>query len=138
MALEQRAAWDGDAVPKPWRVVLVDDEDDIRALIRIMLRCDGRFDVVAEASNGSEAVEAIVQHRPDVVVLDLSMPVMDGVTALTIIKGVAPDCRVAVCSAHGESTAYALALGADAYIDKVDLHHRLTGVLGQLCASRCG
>jgi CheY-like chemotaxis protein len=134
MALEQRATWDGDAVSRQWRVVVVDDEDDIRALVRIMLGADGRFAIVAEAPNGREAVEAVATHKPDVVVLDLSMPVMDGIAALPLIREVAPDCRVAVCSAHGESSAYVLGIGADAYVDKLDLPRSLAHVLDDLCA----
>jgi len=132
MALSERAT--GDRAPRPWRVVVVDDEDDIRVLVRVLLRADGRFAVVAEAVNGREGVDAVVAHRPDVVVLDLRMPVMDGLTALALIRQLAPECRVVVCSAHRESAAFVLDIGADAYVDKFDVPRSLAPVLDDLCA----
>lgn len=121
------------AAARQWRVVVVDDDDDMRVLVRIVLERDGRFDIVAEATDGGGAVDAIVANRPDVVVLDLSLPVMDGTTALSVIKEVAPDCRIAVCSAKHDGASELLGSGADAYIDKLDMRQSLPRVLDELC-----
>jgi len=125
-----------DASPRQWRVVLAEDDDDMRVLVRIMLERDGRFEIVAEATTGGSAIDAIVTKQPDVVVLDLGLPVMDGSTALSVIKEVAPDCRVAVCSASRDGAAEVLESGADVFVDKLDVPRSLAQVLDQLCAAR--
>ena len=125
-----------DQSPRRWRVVVAEDDDDIRVLVRIMLERDGRFDIVAEATDGGGAIDAIVANHPDVVVLDLSLPVMDGSTALSVIKEVAPDCRVAVCSASRDGAAEILQSGADVFVDKLDVPRSLAHVLDELCAAR--
>ena len=80
------------------RTLLVDDVEDIRALLRVLMQQDGRFDVVAEASDGEEAIALAREHRPDLVVLDLAMPVMDGLTALPELRRALPDVRVVILS----------------------------------------
>lgn len=102
------------------RVLLVDDAQDIRFLVRLGLERDGRFEVVAEAINGVDAIELAEVHQPDVVVLDVAMPVMDGLEALPLIRTVAPACRIAMLSGF---TARSMASdaterGADAYLEK--------------------
>ena len=81
-------------------VVVADDNDDIRALVRLTLELDGRFDVVGEAVNGREAIELAESSQPDVVVLDLQMPVLDGARALPLILDVAPATAVVVFTAY--------------------------------------
>jgi DNA-binding NarL/FixJ family response regulator len=80
------------------RTLLVDDVEDIRALVRLLMEQDGRFDVVAEGADGAEAIALAREHRPDVVVLDLAMPVMDGLTALPALRQELPNARVVVLS----------------------------------------
>ena len=125
-----------DQSPRRWRVVVAEDDDDMRVLVRIMLERDGRFDIVAEATDGGGAIDAILAKQPDVVVLDLGLPVMDGSTALSVIKQVAPDCRVAVCSASRDGAAEILQSGADVFVDKLDVPRSLAHVLDELCAAR--
>lgn len=102
------------------RVLLVDDAPDIRFLIRMGLERDGRFEVVAEANNGSDAIGLAEDHQPDVVVLDVAMPVMDGLEALPLIRAVAPASRIAILSGFTARSmvSNAEAQGADAYIEK--------------------
>jgi DNA-binding NarL/FixJ family response regulator len=102
------------------RVLLVDDVEDIRTLLRLLMEQDGRFEVVAEASNGEEALALAATHRPDVVVLDLAMPVMDGLTALPGLRAILPDVRVVILSGFpvdqmGPAAADAGAIG---YLEK--------------------
>jgi DNA-binding NarL/FixJ family response regulator len=80
------------------RTLLVDDVEDIRTLLRLLMEQDGRFDVVAEGENGEQAIALAREHRPDVVVLDLAMPVMDGLTALPTLRALVPDVRVVILS----------------------------------------
>jgi DNA-binding NarL/FixJ family response regulator len=84
----------------PARTVLVDDVDEMRHLLRDLLARDGRFVVVGEARNGEEAVTAVARHKPDVVVLDLGMPVLGGIEALPRIREACPAARIVVLSGY--------------------------------------
>jgi DNA-binding NarL/FixJ family response regulator len=101
------------------RVLLCDDSPQIRELVRIVLELEGN-EVVSEAENGREAVVEAERLQPDVVLLDLSMPVMDGLEALPEIKRVAPEARIIVLSGFDNDrlVSQALALGADHYVPK--------------------
>lgn len=79
------------------RLVVVDDDPDIRLLLLTSLPLQG-FDVIGEAVNGADAVGVVERLQPDAVVLDMMMPVMDGLAALPEIRRVAPDARVVLYS----------------------------------------
>lgn len=81
------------------RVLLVDDTEDIRLLFRIALEADDRFEVCGEAGDGLEAVRLAASLRPDVIVLDVMMPVMDGLTALPQLRAQCPGAVVVVVTA---------------------------------------
>ncbi|WP_424861505.1 response regulator [Streptomyces sp. MMS24-I29] len=87
---------------QPIRVVIADDEPLIRAGIRMILTSDPSIEVAAEAPNGREAVELARAYAVDVVLLDLQMPVMDGLTALAELRTAAPKARVIVLTTFGE------------------------------------
>jgi diguanylate cyclase (GGDEF)-like protein len=93
------AAWQ--ATPPPTRVLIVDDDARLREVVGLALQFDGSFQVVAEARDGVEAIEEAGLHQPDVVLLDLAMPGMDGRQALPHIRDVAPDSKVVVFTALG-------------------------------------
>ena len=101
-------------------VVLVDDAEDVRFLTRLTLERAGLFTVVAEGSDGAEGVAVIEQHRPDVMLLDIAMPVMDGLEMLPVVRGLCPDSTIIMYSGHPTSrlAAQSLGLGADAYLEK--------------------
>ncbi|MER5494408.1 response regulator transcription factor [Streptomyces sp. NPDC002490] len=84
------------------RVVIADDEPLIRAGIRLILTSDPAIEVVAEASNGREAVDLTLSHAPDVVLLDIQMPVLDGLGALGELRTLAPTTRAIVLTTFGE------------------------------------
>ncbi|WP_373430232.1 response regulator [Streptomyces sp. V1I1] len=84
------------------RVVVADDEPLIRAGIRMILTSDREIEVVAEAANGREAIDLARSHTADVVLLDIQMPVMDGLTALRELRRAAPATRVIVLTTFGE------------------------------------
>lgn len=67
-------------------VLIVDDTEDIRHLVRLALERSGRFTVVANASDGAQAITQARTHQPDIVVLDVEMPVMDGLRALPLVR----------------------------------------------------
>lgn len=101
------------------RVVLVDDVADLRLLVRSLFAAYPGIDVVGEASDGRQAIEVVAATQPDLVVLDLSMPVLDGLAALPELRRVAPDARIVVLSAIPRSVdPGALAAGAVAYVEK--------------------
>ncbi|MEU5399600.1 response regulator transcription factor [Streptomyces sp. NPDC005963] len=86
----------------PIRVVIADDEPLIRAGIRMILTSDREIEVVAEASNGREAVDLARLHSADVVLLDIQMPVMDGLTAMGELRRAVPSTRVIILTTFGE------------------------------------
>lgn len=78
----------------PVRVILADDHTVMRQGVRMLLTLDPDIEVVGEASNGQEAVELAHQLKPDVVLMDLLMPVMDGLTAITVIRRDLPQTEI--------------------------------------------
>ncbi|MET9695426.1 response regulator transcription factor [Streptomyces sp. NPDC006529] len=84
------------------RVVIADDEPLIRAGIRMILTSAPDIEVVAEAANGREAVELARSHAPDVVLLDIQMPVMDGLSALGELVRAAPSAHALILTTFGE------------------------------------
>lgn len=82
------------------RVVLVDDHPVVRAGMRQVVTADGDVDVVAEAADGAEGVAIARRDRPDVVLMDLRMPVLDGVGAITELARTDPDIKVLVLTTY--------------------------------------
>ena len=99
-------------------VLLVDDTVEIRYLLRMLLANVTLCQVVAEAENGEEAIELARSLRPDVVILDMVMPVMDGRTALPRILEASPESKVLVYSSRPDVKEEVLRLGAVAYFEK--------------------
>jgi len=101
------------------RVLVVDDATFVRKSIASVLEAAGH-EVVAETGDGKEAVDAYKRHRPDVVVMDVLMPVMDGIAATREIVEMDPGSRVVICSAAAERQTVldAMAAGALDYIAK--------------------
>ena len=81
----------------PIRIVLVDDVEEVRSLVRLRLELDGRVEVVGEADDGVTATAVVAVTRPDAVVLDLDMPGMDGLRAIPAVRAVSPGTRVSCC-----------------------------------------
>ncbi|GAA2616440.1 MULTISPECIES: response regulator [Streptomyces] len=93
------------------RVVIADDEPLIRAGIRMILTSAPDIEVVAEAANGREAVDLARSHAPDVMLLDIQMPVMDGLTALGELRRTVPQARALILTTFGEKENVLRALG---------------------------
>lgn len=126
----------------PVRVVVVDDAPDLRELITLVLgrRGAGRWSVVGSAGDGIAAVETVAEHRPDVVLLDIAMPVMDGLQALPLVRRACPEALIVMLSAFpsGSARASALAQGAHAYLEKEDLVATLVPKLTALVEAGTG
>ncbi|NOV00329.1 response regulator [Paenibacillus planticolens] len=100
--------------PTPLKLLLVDDQDLIRESLHIVLGMDPDIEVVGLAENGRIAIEQCEEHRPDVVLMDIHMPVMDGVEATRKIKAAWPQIRVIILTTFQEITYVVDALGAGA------------------------
>lgn len=96
------------------RVLIADDEAMIRAGVRAILESDEGIEVVGEATDGREAIAAAQRHRPDVAVLDIRMPVLDGLSAATEIAATMPSTRVVMLTTFGEDDYVERALGGGA------------------------
>jgi DNA-binding NarL/FixJ family response regulator len=122
---------------RPLRVVVADDEADIRRLVRLALEADGRFVVVGEADNGGDVASVSGLLQPDIVLLDLSMPLLGGIDAIPGIRDVSPHTRIVVFSGLDPfiAGAEALSRGADAYVDKAVSLQRLPDTLAGAAAS---
>ncbi|HUR78060.1 MAG TPA: response regulator [Acidimicrobiales bacterium] len=109
------------------RVLIADDTAIVRTVVTRILRSDERFDVVGEATNGREAVEHATAMHPDLVLLDLAMPEMDGLEALPLIRQISPAPNVIVLSAFSpdQMAAAAIDAGALAYLEKNQLATKL-------------
>ena len=105
-------------------VLVVDDSDDLRELISMVIeRHPAGWRVVATAAEGEQAVVAARSAQPDLVLLDIAMPVMDGMQALPLIRQACPKAVVVMLSGYPFATAGqgALNAGADGYLEKSDL-----------------
>ena len=103
------------------RVLLVDDHSIVKEGLRVMLEQSGEYEVVGQAKDGEEAVQAVSELSPDVVLMDVMMPNKDGVEACREIMESAPDTRVIMLTASTEEDAVieAFAAGATGYLQKV-------------------
>jgi DNA-binding NarL/FixJ family response regulator len=116
-------------------VVVVDDAEDVRMLVRTTLEFDGRFEVIGEAADGSSAVALVDQLRPDVVVLDVDLPGTGGVEALEELRSRTPGVRVVMASAYdpGLLASMSASAGADGWIHKGEVFYALCDQLADMC-----
>lgn len=101
-------------------VVVVDDAADLRMLIGLAFKRDGRLEVLASAGDGQQGIDAVRKHRPDVVIMDVSMPVMDGLTATRTLKAEFPELPILILTGYGDARLEeeAARAGADRFMDK--------------------
>jgi DNA-binding NarL/FixJ family response regulator len=105
---------------RPVRVLLVDDDDLMRAGLRAVLSSDDTIEPVGEASDGREAVQRVIELRPDVVLMDVRMPDLDGIAATREVLSVAPESKVVILTTF-EDDEYvfgALNVGASGFLLK--------------------
>ncbi|RDI47447.1 response regulator [Falsibacillus pallidus] len=101
------------------RILIVDDAAFMRMMVKDILTKNG-FEVVAEAADGSQAVEKYKELKPDLVTMDITMPEMDGITALKEIKKIDGNAKIIMCSAMGQQAMVidAIQAGAKDFIVK--------------------
>ena len=119
-------------------VYLCDDVPELRQLLRIILEEDPGLRVVGESGDAQVGIEEIAELQPNVVLLDLSMPGMDGLEALPLIRRAAPGTSVIVFSGFTEARMASLVLegGADRYIEKGEPLERVREAVRELAISR--
>lgn len=102
------------------RVLLADDEELIRVALAALLGLEPDFEVVAHAATGRAAIDLALAHRPDVAVVDLQMPELDGIEATTELQRVLPSCAVVILTGRGRPAHLqrALAAGARGFLPK--------------------
>ncbi len=101
------------------RIMIVDDAGFMRAMLKDILSKNG-YEVIAESENGIQAIEKYEEAKPDLVLMDIAMPQMDGIDALKEIKKIDADAKVIMCSAMGQhgKVREALQMGARDFIVK--------------------
>lgn len=104
----------------PIRILLADDEHLLRSALAALLPLDGTLEVVAQASHGVEAVAATLQHRPDVLIIDLEMPEMGGLEAVAAMRVELPEQEVLMLTRHARPGVLrrALGLGVQGFMSK--------------------
>lgn len=114
-------------------ILVVDDAAFMRMTLKKMLEANGH-QVIAEAGDGKEAVKKFVEKRPDVVLLDITMPEMNGVEALKKIKELDPAAKVVICSAMGQQAmvAQAIQFGAKDFVVKPFEEERLIAAVNKV------
>ena len=116
----------------PARLLIADDHPIVRMGVRFLLANQPWFEICGEATNGIEAVKKIVDLLPDLVILDLSMPLLNGFDTALEIKRVAPSTKIVLFSIH-EMPSTARIIGADAFVQKgsppAELIHTIHHVL---------
>jgi DNA-binding NarL/FixJ family response regulator len=115
------------SAPKQIRIALVDDHPILRQGIAALISDQPDLQLVGQASNGLEAIEQFRLHRPDVMLMDLQMPGMNGIDAMSAIRGEFPDARFVVLTTYTGDVQIVRALkaGARAYLLKSLLHREL-------------
>jgi two-component system chemotaxis response regulator CheY len=95
------------------KILITDDALFMRVTLKNILTSNG-YEVVGEAANGQEAVEKYAAHQPDLVLMDITMPVMDGITACRTIRSTDPEAKVVMCTAMGQKNMVIEAIQAGA------------------------
>ena len=129
-------------VVRKHRILVIDDGDSVRAVIRIFLEHAG-FEVCGEGADGVEAIEQAKKLRPDLIVLDLAMPRMNGAETASVLCKTMPDVPIILLTLYQNvlGTALASAVGVSAIIDKTDGMDKLVSCVRSLlmgAAKDCG
>ena len=113
------------------RILLVDDHDIVRTGLRSFLESQGGFEVVAEASDGSIAIEKALDSRPDVIVMDITMPGMDGIEATRALNKKCPSCRILALTVHEDKQYFfeMMRAGATGYLTKQSVAEELVSAI---------
>ncbi|THF78051.1 response regulator [Cohnella fermenti] len=119
------------------RILIADDAPIMRELLANLL-VGGGHEIVAEARNGLEALELYIKHRPDLVTMDISMPVMDGIASIRHIREIEPEAKIIIFSALSQQNMIADAVRAGAwdFVTKPFYENRVLDVVSKALATR--
>jgi DNA-binding NarL/FixJ family response regulator len=120
----------GTLMAQPIRVLIADDSARTREGLRVLFAAWPEIVIIGEAADGREAIRLAEECQPDIVLLDVHMPVLDGVQATQIIKQQCPGTTVVVLTMYAVDQPAALAAGADSFVIKGDPPERLLTALG--------
>jgi DNA-binding NarL/FixJ family response regulator len=120
------------------KVLIADDRPTTRQGLRALLALLPQVEVIGEAANGGESVGLVAEHRPDVVLMDMQMPVMDGLEATRRIKKQWPEVKVIALTMYARYQAEALAAGADTFLLKDGAADTLLGAILAQVPGPCG
>src|SRR5258705_4493055 len=119
------------------RILIVDDHEIFRRGLRSLLESRGDWEVCGEASDGQEAVDQAKQLQPDVIVLDITMPRLNGLDATGLIRKEVPRAKVVILSQHQPALMKQVALtaGAGAYVTKSEVSRELMAAIDSLLSA---
>ena len=120
----------------PRTVLAVDDQAVVLSMLAALIEQDPRLVLSGTAGNGQEAIEQATRRCPDSIILDVRMPLMDGLEALPLLRRACPRCVIVMYSSEPAAAADALRLGAGAVVDKAGDASSLLDLLVDLCAAR--
>jgi DNA-binding NarL/FixJ family response regulator len=124
--------------PASIRILVVDDHPVVRQGIAVLISTQSDMTLVAEGSNGREAIQQFRAHRPDVTIMDLQMPEMNGLDALIAIRGEFPDAKIIVLTTYAGDVQILRALksGAQGYLLKSTFHKELVDTIRAVHAGK--
>ncbi len=118
----------------PLKILIADDQKHARSGLRALLRASMANPEIWEATSGREAQELAVEHRPDLVLMDIRMPEVDGLAATRWIKARAPLVKILVLSLQESASAEARAAGADGFVSKCETPETLLARIAEILA----
>jgi DNA-binding NarL/FixJ family response regulator len=113
------------------RLVVADDHERVRLALKVLLGLEADIEVVGDAANGEEAIQVVTELKPDVLLLDLTMPVMTGMEAIPHIRKASPDTRIVIVTMHRDADYMRKAFdaGAVGYVVKSTADEEVVGAV---------